>query len=70
MESQSNIKNVEFVPNANVVIRGKSVAGSQTLIKISRNGFTGDTNSTVLGMNEMFRLELGKSDSKFRVVVF
>jgi hypothetical protein len=69
LESQSEIKSVEFVPNANVVVGGKSVPGNQTLIKIKRNGFTGDTNSIVLGMNEMFNLELGKFYSKFRVVV-
>jgi hypothetical protein len=70
LESQSNIKSVEFVPNANVFVGGKSVPGNQTLIRINRNGFTGDTSSTVLGMNEMFNLKLGTSDAKFRVVVF
>ena len=70
LESQSNIKSVEFVPNANVVVGGKSIPGSQTIIKINRKGFTGDTSSTVLGMNEMFNLKLGTSESKFRVVVF
>jgi ABC-type phosphate/phosphonate transport system ATPase subunit len=69
LESQSNIKSVEFVPNAHMIIGGKSVPGDQTLIRIVRKGFAGDTNSTVSGMNEMFNLELGKSDSKFRVVV-
>jgi hypothetical protein len=70
LESQSEIKSVEFVPNANVVVGGKSVPGDQTLIRITRKGFKGDTNSMVLGMNEMFNLKLGTSDAKFRVVVF
>jgi hypothetical protein len=70
LESQSNIKSVEFVPNANELVYGKIVPGSKTLIKISRKGFSGDTNSTVSSMNEMFNLRLGASDSKFRVVVF
>ena len=69
LESQSNIKSVEFVPNANVIVGGKSVTGNQTLIKINRNNFKGDTNSIVLAINEMFNLKLGTSDSKFRVVV-
>jgi hypothetical protein len=69
IESQSNVESVEFIPNANVVVGGKSVPGSQTLIKINRIGFGGNTNSIVSGMNEMFNLELGKPDSKFRVVV-
>ena len=70
LESQSNIKNVEFVPNANIIVGGKSVPGNQTLIRINRNGFTGNTHLTVLGMNEMFNLKLGTSEAKFRVVVF
>jgi hypothetical protein len=70
LESQSEIKSIEFVPNAHVVVGGKSVPGTQTLIKISRNTFTGDIHSMVLGMNEMFNLKLGTSDAKFRVVVF
>lgn len=70
LESQSNIKSVEFVPNANVIVGGKSVPSNQTLIKISRNNFKGDTNSIVLAMNEMFNLRLGISDSEFRVVVY
>ena len=70
LESQPNIKSVDFIPNANVMVGGKSVPGSQTLIKITRNGFMGDTTSMVFGMNEMFNLKLGTSDAKFRVVVF
>lgn len=70
IESQTNIKSVEFIPNANVVVGGKSVPGTQTLIKITRNSFLGDTNSMVFGMNEMFNLKLGTSEAKFRVVVF
>ena len=69
LESQSNVASVEIIPNANVVVGGKSVPGAQTLIKINRIGFGGNTNSMISGMNEMFNLELGKSDSKFRVVV-
>ena len=69
LESQSNVASVEIIPNANVVVGGKSVPGAQTLIKIKRIGFGGNTNSMISGMNEMFNLELGKSDSKFRVVV-
>jgi hypothetical protein len=70
LESQSNIKSVEFIPNANELVYGKIVPGSRTLIKINRKGFNGDTNPIVLVMNEMFNLRLGASDSKFRVVVF
>ena len=70
LESQSNVKSVEFIPNANVVVGGKSVPGTQTLIKITRRTFVGDTNSMVFGMNEMFNLRLGNSDTKFRVVIF
>jgi hypothetical protein len=69
LESQSNIKSVEFIPNANELVYGKIVPGSRTLIKINRKSFNGDTNPIVLAMNEMFNLELGTSDSKFRVVV-
>jgi len=69
LESQSNVASVEIIPNANVLVGGKSVPGSQTLIKITRIGFGGNTNSMISGMNEMFNLELGKSDTKFRVVV-
>jgi hypothetical protein len=69
LESQSNIKSVEFIPNANGLFNGKIVPGSRTLVKINRKGFNGDTNSIVLAMNEIFNLELGTSDSKFRVVV-
>jgi hypothetical protein len=70
LESQPNIRSVDFVPNADVIVGGKPVRGSQTLIKINRNSFMGDTTSTVFGMNEMFNLKLGTSDAKFRVVVF
>ena len=70
LESQSNVKSVDFIPNADVIVGGKSVPGNQTLIKINRNSFMGDTNSMVFGMNEMFNLKLGTSDAKFRVVVF
>lgn len=70
LESQSNIKSVEFIPNAIGLLNGKIVSGSRTLIKINRKGFNGDTNPIVLAMNEMFNLRLGASDSKFRVVVF
>jgi hypothetical protein len=69
LESQSNIKSVEFIPNANELVYGKIVPGSRTLIKINRKSFNGDTNPIVLAMNEMFNLRLGASDSKFRVVV-
>jgi hypothetical protein len=70
LETQSEIDGVEFVPNANVMVGGKSVPGNQTLVKIKRKGFKGDTNSIVFAMNEMFNLKLGTSDAKFRVVVF
>jgi hypothetical protein len=70
LESQSNVKSVEFIPNADVIVGGKSVPGTQTLIKITRRTFGGDTNSMVFGMNEMFNLRLGASDTKFRVVIF
>jgi hypothetical protein len=70
LESQSNVKSVEFIPNADVIVGGKSVPGTQTLIKITRHTFGGDTNSMVFGMNEMFNLGLGLSDTKFRVVIF
>ena len=70
LESQSNVKSVEFIPNADVIVGGKSVPGTQTLIKITRRTVGGDTNSMVFGMNEMFNLRLGDSDTKFRVVIF
>lgn len=70
LESQSEIKSVDFVPNADVIVGGKSVPGTQTLIRITRKSFKGETNSMVLGMNEMFNLKLGTSEAKFRVVVF
>jgi len=70
LESQSNVESVEFIPNADVIVGGKSVPGTQTLIKITRHTFGGDTNSMVFGMNEMFNLGLGLSDTKFRVVIF
>jgi hypothetical protein len=69
LESQSNIKSIEFIPNANELVYGKIVPGTKTLIKINRKSFSGDTNSMVSSMNEMFNLRLGASDSKFRVVV-
>jgi hypothetical protein len=69
LESQSNIKSIEFIPNANELVYGKIVPGTKTLIKINRKSFSGDANSMVSSMNEMFNLRLGTSDSKFRVVV-
>jgi hypothetical protein len=69
LESQSNIKSIEFIPNANELVYGKIVPGTKTLIKINRKSFSGDANSMVSSMNEMFNLRLGASDSKFRVVV-
>jgi hypothetical protein len=69
LESQSNIKSIEFIPNANELVYGKIVPGTKTLIKINIKSFSGDTNSMVSSMNEMFNLRLGASDSKFRVVV-
>jgi hypothetical protein len=70
LETQSNIKSIEFIPNANELVYGKIVPGTKTLIKINRKSFSGDANSMVSSMNEMFNLRLGASDSKFRVVVF
>ena len=69
LESQSNIKSIEFIPNANELVYGKIVPDTKTLIKINIKSFSGDTNSMVSSMNEMFNLRLGASDSKFRVVV-
>jgi hypothetical protein len=69
LETQSNIKSIEFIPNANELVYGKIVPGTKTLIKINRKSFSGDANSMVSSMNEMFNLRLGASDSKFRVVV-
>ena len=71
LESQSNIKSVEFDHNPKKIVGGMVVPDKgKTLIRITRHGFLGDTNPTIQTMNDLFDLRLGKSDTKFRVVVF
>lgn len=71
LESQPQIKSVEFDRNPKKIVGGMVVPDKgKTLIRITRHGFLGDTNPTIQTMNDMFDLRLGKSDTKFRVVVF
>lgn len=71
LESQPQIKSVEFDRNPKKIVGGMVVPDKgKTLIRIIRHGFLVDTNSTIQTMNNMFDLRLGKSDTKFRVVVF
>lgn len=71
LESQPQIKNVEFDHNPKKIVGGMILPDKgKILIRITRHGFIGDTNSTIQTMNDMFDLRLGKSDTKFRVVVF
>ena len=71
LESQPQIKSVEFDRNPKKVVGGMVVPDKgKTLIRITRHGFLVNTIPTIETMNDMFDLRLGKSDTKFRVVVF
>lgn len=71
LESQPQINIVEFDYNSKKIVGGTILSDKgKTLIRITRHGFTGDTNLTIQTMNDLFDLRLGKSDTKFRVVVF